>query len=502
MQAQATAVEQEMADCHQAALKLQQENSQLLVDQQAFSRQNEQLVGQLAALEDALQLEGAERNAAHQELASTRLMLGGIERSREIVQRDVAGATQQVATLQAKLLEVTRENQGVQQQLELERARTVQLEMLASTLRQTSMQESSAKAETEQEANTAQSERRTLAEENAQLEVELRLLRRAHEDQVRGTQRFPHPARTPHRIPPRRLSCSAPPPAAPACHPAHHHISLQVNELATLRRALGTASFERDANAKQLEAMRDLEQQEGTSKEAFQRQCEVIKELDAERSKLRGEVERTAQRCDVAAQENERLVRQLQAARDAHETLQAGLVAREDALKAAEAERDAAQRQQAAAEAAREQSAATGQAAADLALQAERTAAEAHDAMKQLAAERARAGELSAAHGAAQRKVRMQEEELQAMQDDATAAQERYTVLLRQHELLIESEHELRLRLQHGHDAAADLAVDELAASGGAALSAQLRPSPLAPPARKNRHSHKCGCTSSDHSFA
>ena len=64
------------------------------------------MVNQLAALENALQQEGNERSAVQQELASTRLMLGGLERSREIVQRDAAGASQEVSVLQARRVAV------------------------------------------------------------------------------------------------------------------------------------------------------------------------------------------------------------------------------------------------------------------------------------------------------------------------------------------------------------------------------------------------------------
>lgn len=116
-----------------------------------------------------------------------------------------------------------------------------------------------------------------------------------------------------------------------------------------------------------------------------------------------------------------------------------------------------------------------GQLASELALQAERHAAEAQDTLKQLAAARAKASELEAESKAALRKVRLLQEEMRAMHAAADAAKERYSLLMRQHELLIESEHSLRLQVQLGQDAKAAEAVVQLATSGSASLSAQLQ---------------------------
>lgn len=52
---QILALEQEVAEVQATCQTTYEENAKLLVDQQAYARQNEQLVAQLAALENALQ---------------------------------------------------------------------------------------------------------------------------------------------------------------------------------------------------------------------------------------------------------------------------------------------------------------------------------------------------------------------------------------------------------------------------------------------------------------
>ena len=71
----------------------------------------------------------AEKQAAEQQLASTQLVLGGIERSRETIQRDSASASRAMHALRVEL-EQAEKDRGVLQQ-QLERAAVEQLEAVA-----------------------------------------------------------------------------------------------------------------------------------------------------------------------------------------------------------------------------------------------------------------------------------------------------------------------------------------------------------------------------------
>ncbi|KAL1524944.1 hypothetical protein AB1Y20_019820 [Prymnesium parvum] len=391
MLAQLDGVKQEVAEQQAMSHQTHEENAKLLVDIQAFARQNEQLVAQLAALENALQQEGTERTVMQRELASTRQLLSGLERSRESIQRDAAGASHEITRLQAKLIEATREREAVKQQLELERGRCAQLENLASTLRTTIQRESAAQSETLKEAVSVRTQHRELTESNGQHEVELRMLRQTNEEQK--------------------------------------------HEIDTLRRALGTASFERDAAARKLEA-RGEHGSPGRSAEVYQRQCETIKELDADRSRLRLEVERLAQRADATQRQNESLTRQLEQAKEAHALQHAQAASALNALRMAEAERDQAKLEL-------HRPAASDGAAAY---------SEATDLRRQLAAARTQGAELTALLDSAKLELRSQAKDIETQRAAAQALQHQYDVLLRQHELLLESEHALRFQLNERSD--------------------------------------------------
>ena len=54
-------------------------------------------------------------------------MLSGLERSREVTQRDAAGAQHGAFLLQSRLDEVSREREGLAQQLEIEKGRVEQV---------------------------------------------------------------------------------------------------------------------------------------------------------------------------------------------------------------------------------------------------------------------------------------------------------------------------------------------------------------------------------------
>ena len=71
----------------------------------------------------------------------------------QVTQRDAAGAQHGAFLLQSRLDEVSREREGLAQQLEIEKGRVEQLEQLATTLRAASQQSTMGVAEVESDAS-------------------------------------------------------------------------------------------------------------------------------------------------------------------------------------------------------------------------------------------------------------------------------------------------------------------------------------------------------------
>ena len=130
-------------------------------------------------------------------------------------------------------------------------------------------------AEVSSESAGAREEVETLRRENAQAEAELRLLRRAREE------------------------ASA--------------------EIASLRQAVGTAMFERDAASQQQQAKQAAASR---AEETIERQCEVIKELDAERLSLRTNLEVSAAELGRMTSERDQMKIRLLHTKEAHAQLQ------------------------------------------------------------------------------------------------------------------------------------------------------------------------------------
>jgi DNA repair exonuclease SbcCD ATPase subunit len=242
----AALLENAYAELDAQARAIQQENAQLLVDLQAFESQGEELTRQLRAAEDERRQASAERQSASEQLASTRIALGGMERSREAVQRDTASAAYAMQQLTSRVADLSRERDALRQQLELSRAQASQLENVASSLR------------TQAAAATAAAARAAAAP------------------------------------PPATDAAPSPPPSPPSSESearaaaAEAHLAQlqrahdqQAAELVQLQRALGTASYERDAALDQQRHQTDaLTRLQAT----VTSQATVIQRLDTERA--------------------------------------------------------------------------------------------------------------------------------------------------------------------------------------------------------------------------
>ena len=135
LRAQMGLLEEGYAELQSQVSRVQQENGALLLDLHAYEAQNATLVQRLEEL-DTERLSSTEaRTHAEQQLASTRLVLGGVERSREMIQRDSAAAGRAMQAVQGQLREATAEKEALSQQLRLAKETIGGLERLAAELR-------------------------------------------------------------------------------------------------------------------------------------------------------------------------------------------------------------------------------------------------------------------------------------------------------------------------------------------------------------------------------
>ena len=225
------------AELQAHASKTSAENAQLLTDLRAFEEQNAELTRQLAAMDGEVRQADAERRDMSEQLTSTKLVLGGVERSREVTQRDSATAARNVALLSSRVDDLTKERDGLKQQLEFARAKVTQLEGVASSLR-------------------------------TQAAMGVR-------------------ARAPPALPPADDATDADAGGASGAEPdvtvaaLQQKVDEQAAELTQLQRALGTASAERDVA---LEQQRSQGEALDQLQETVAKQSAVITRLDEERA--------------------------------------------------------------------------------------------------------------------------------------------------------------------------------------------------------------------------
>lgn len=146
LRSQLSMLEESYTEVQAQSARAASENAQLLLDLHAFESQNDALVRQLEATDGDARAALAERSAAEQQLASTQLVMGGLERSREVLQRDSASASRAVHALRAQLEEADKDRAILRQQLELSRAAVQNLEAIAADLRTKAMPAATAAA--------------------------------------------------------------------------------------------------------------------------------------------------------------------------------------------------------------------------------------------------------------------------------------------------------------------------------------------------------------------
>lgn len=235
LRSQLALLEEGYAELQGQSGRVQAENAQLLLDLHAFESQNDALVRQLEAADGEFRAAAAEKQAAEQQLASTQLVLGGIERSREMIQRDSASASRAMHALRVELEQAEKDRGVLQQQLELARGQVEQLEAVAVDLRNKAVRQTPVDAAGDKRIAAPASG----AEGGSSVEgaAELTLLRQQTA----------------------KLS----------------------SEVESLQRALGTAAQERDAA---LLAQKEIGAREASLQETVASQAAVIRTLDDERS--------------------------------------------------------------------------------------------------------------------------------------------------------------------------------------------------------------------------
>lgn len=112
-------------------------------------------VRQLETADGEMRSAASERQVATEQLASTRLVLGGVERSREVIQRDSASTARQMASVRAELEQSTTEREALRQQLELARVQVEKLEGVAAELRTSAFRRAAAPAGAAADADAA-----------------------------------------------------------------------------------------------------------------------------------------------------------------------------------------------------------------------------------------------------------------------------------------------------------------------------------------------------------
>jgi len=256
-------------------------------------------------------------------------------------------------------------------------------------------------AEVESDASEAREHVRTLAHANTQLEAEVRMLRRTRDEHV--------------------------------------------GELASLRRAVGTATFERDAAAAQQQTQGEAA---ARTEETTMRQSQVIRELDEERLRLRGELERASVANEKLTAERDATALRLTHARESQAALQAEAAARADEATAALAKSDEATVElDSLRSALAAQQTGSQQLVEQMSERASGSSAQARAAVKELAAARGAAAEAQAARDAALAKLKEADSERQAA---VAAAEKKYAGLAAEHELLLDAERSLRRQLATG----------------------------------------------------
>jgi len=138
LRSQLSLIGQSYADVQCEAGHLSGANAQLLVDLRSFEQQNVILSRRLQDADGKVRAATSDCRSAEEQLASMRLLLGGLERSREVVQRDSAASQRDAAAMRAQFEQLVKDREVLQQQLGLSRAHVQQLEALSSELRRKS----------------------------------------------------------------------------------------------------------------------------------------------------------------------------------------------------------------------------------------------------------------------------------------------------------------------------------------------------------------------------
>ena len=123
LRSQLSLLEEGYTELQRQSARVQGENAQLLLDLHAFEQQNDSLVRQLQASDGQFRTATVQKQVTEEQLASTMLVLGGLERTREVIQRDSASASRQMSSMRAQLEETEKEREILRQQLGLSRTR-------------------------------------------------------------------------------------------------------------------------------------------------------------------------------------------------------------------------------------------------------------------------------------------------------------------------------------------------------------------------------------------
>jgi chromosome segregation ATPase len=252
LRAEVSVLEQGYAELRHQSERVQGENAQLLLDLHAFEQQNDALVRQLEASDGQFRVTAAGKHVVEELLLSTKLAIGGLERSREVMQRDSATVSRQVASMRIQLEATSKERECLQQRLDLSQTHGQHLEAVAADLRtQTKRGHSVAPCVAKPAAASADV---TVTECAGGVEGIS-----GGEGDIGGCAAGLHADVSMLR----------------------QTVEMQGTELVQLTRALGTATFERDAAVRQ-------QQQQATTLERLQEtvasQLVVIKTLDDERA--------------------------------------------------------------------------------------------------------------------------------------------------------------------------------------------------------------------------